>query len=67
MANANPSSPNRPATSIAANVPKGTTAVKLDDGSTVLQTVMSNGVIRNTNVFPGDHPSAKAVSTKGTK
>ena len=36
------------------NIPKGTT-VKNIEGKVMLSTEMTNGNLRNTNVFPGDY------------
>lgn len=59
MANANPSSPGRTESARVRpeqNIPKDTKVVKVN-GKSVLQTEMTNGNIRNTNVFPGDYDS----------
>ena len=64
MANANPSSPGRrdlnTATSgMEINILKDEKVGVNDDGVVVRRTTMSNGNVRETQVFKGDHPDAK--------
>ena len=62
MANAKPSRPgiNPTAGKLQINIPKGMEVVKKDNGEVVRRTEFQDSV-RETHVFPGDHPKAKAL------